>query len=91
MNSRLEYTIARIQQMESYFDQLQSALQQTPERLKNDETLCSMLNALTDYYENGQWLEDYDRDANGELPASLKRGVLSQDGVYDLLDAIAQI
>ena len=78
--------VSRIRQMESYFDRLHAAFHNTPERLKTDPTLRSMLRALTDYYENGQWLEDYDRDARGELPASLKRGVLSQDGLYDLLD-----
>ena len=40
---------------------------------------------LRDYYENGQWLRDYEADERGELPRELKRGVLSQDGLWDLL------
>ena len=40
---------------------------------------------LREYYENGQWLRDYEADERGELPATLKRGVLSQDGLWDLL------
>ena len=41
---------------------------------------------LIDYYESGQWLRDYEADERGELPVTLKRGVLSQDGLWDLLN-----
>ena len=40
---------------------------------------------LDDYYENGLWRLDYESDEKGLLPAGLKRGVLSQDTLYDLL------
>ena len=42
--------------------------------------------ALREYYENGQWLRDYEADERGELPRELKRGVLSQDGLWNLLN-----
>ena len=41
--------------------------------------------ALIDYYESGQWLQDYEADERGQLPSTLKRGVLSQDGLWELL------
>ena len=41
--------------------------------------------ALTDYYFGGQWLRDYEADERGELPPDLKRGILSQDGLWALL------
>ena len=41
--------------------------------------------ALIDYYESGQWLKDYEADECGQLPPTLKRGVLSQDGLWELL------
>ena len=43
--------------------------------------------ALIDYYESGQWLKDYEADERGDLPRDLKRGILSQDTLYDLLAA----
>ena len=43
------------------------------------------LKLLEEYYTSGDWRTDYEADEAGELPADLKRGVLSQDGVYDLL------
>ena len=44
------------------------------------------LGELVQYYESGQWLRDYELDEQGLLPPDLKRGVLSQDGVYNLLE-----
>ena len=40
---------------------------------------------LDEYYTSGEWREDYEADEAGLLPKDMKRGVLSQDGVYDLL------
>ena len=36
---------------------------------------------LDEYYTSGEWQEDYEADEEGLLPADLKRGVLSQDGL----------
>jgi ATP-binding cassette subfamily B protein len=43
------------------------------------------LRILEDYYENGLWRLDYEADEKGLLPRGLKRGVLSEDGLYNLL------
>ena len=40
---------------------------------------------LENYQESGQWLLDYESDERGELPSDLKRGVLSEDMLYNLL------
>ena len=45
---------------------------------------------LRDYYTGGQWLLDYEADERGELPPELKRGVLSQDGLWDLMEELEQ-
>ena len=44
------------------------------------------IRTLEEYQESGQWREDYEADERGELPASLKRGVLSEDALYNLLE-----
>ena len=43
---------------------------------------------LKRYLDSGQWLRDYEKDEQGLLPENLKRGVLSQDGLYNLLSEI---
>ena len=68
--------LQRIRRMEACFDRLRETTDQ------------EALRTLKEYYENGQWLEDYERDERGEFPPDLKRGVLSQDGLYDLLGEI---
>ena len=45
---------------------------------------------LMDYYFGGQWLADYQADERGELPKNLKRGVLSEDGVWNLIAELEQ-
>lgn len=50
-----------------------------------------MLQELTEYYGNGRWMVDYETDEAGLLPSDLKRGVLSEDGVYNLLFDIEQL
>jgi len=43
------------------------------------------LKILIDYYEGPLWREDFEADEAGKLPKDLKRGVLSEDAVYNLL------
>ena len=44
------------------------------------------LKELEEYHTSPEWQEDYAADEAGLLPEGLKRGVLSQDGISDLLD-----
>ena len=92
MLQQLEFrrAVARVQRMELYFDIVQDALRNDPDSLHRLAPLREILEVLTRYYEGGQWLSDYQRDERGELPKDLKRGVLSQDGLYDLLCEIGQ-
>ena len=75
----------RITQMEHYFDTLMDAYQTAPLRLKDDAELHEMLLQLTCYYESGLWRSDYECDERGELPPDLKRGILSEDAIYNFL------
>ena len=45
-----------------------------------------LLRQLSDYYTSPAWKEDFDRDERGEFPPDLKRGVLSEDGIYAMLE-----
>ena len=57
---------------------LSSALEQLP-------SIQSDAYELSSYYESDLWMEDYEADEAGVLPANVKRGVLSEDGLYNLL------
>lgn len=81
----IQETTARIIRMEQLFDRLRQAAREDPAAIGEDRVLSAQLACLVAYYESGQWLRDYTLDEQGLLPRDLKRGVLSQDGVYDLL------
>ena len=80
--TQLTAAVERITEMERIFDTL-TAYQNSEAR--HSTVYCALLRRLLRYYEGGQWLRDYQLDEAGLLPCGLKRGVLSQDGVYDLL------
>ena len=46
--------------------------------------------ALSAYYGSDKWKTDFAADEAGLLPKDLKRGVLSEDGLYDLLEAYGE-
>ena len=89
--SVIDEAAQRIERMESRFDALLEAESTNPAAIRKDAVLREYLRILTQYYENGQWLQDYELDEKGLLPKALKRGVLSQDAVYDFLGRIKPV
>ena len=61
---------------------------QESERIERIKRMEAYYDALREYMDSGLWLSDYEADERGELPKDLKRGVLSEDGLYDLLTEI---
>ena len=78
----MEQMIKRIEQMERLFDEAGAALDAGAVM---DAHLREKIQVLGAYMDSGMWPADYQRDERGELPAGLKRGVLSEDGLYNLL------
>lgn len=76
--------INRITEMEVAFDRVSDAV-------KADLPLSPATRAdvekLENYY-SSDWLDDFEADEKGELPEDLKRGVLSEDALYNLLSEI---
>lgn len=83
-NRRIRRAVSRIREMEVLFDRLCDEMLHPHKKLP--ASLAGELSRLTDYYTNGQWQHDYTLDENGLLPKDVKRGVLSEDGVYNLLE-----
>lgn len=77
--------IIRIAQMERCLDQVGPALDRLSAGLEAYQIVLPALKELTAYYEGPLWRQDFEADEAGQLPPSLKRGVLSEDGVYNLL------
>ena len=77
--------VEHIQRMEQHLDTVSEAVQSLSDALDAYTAVRPQLQELIDYYESPQWLADYDADNAGLIPSDLKRGVLSQDTVYNLL------
>lgn len=54
-------------------------------------TLRSAISILEAYYTSPAWRADFEADEAGLLPSDLKRGVLSEDGIYNLLEEYKRV
>ena len=76
-----ESDLARIAAMEEAFDRVSSCTGGAcPSRPEPQD-----VQALTSYLDSKQWQKDYEADEQGRIPKDMKRGVLSQDGLYNLI------
>ena len=77
--------IERIKQMELRMERAAKAVMELSAALENYEAVQEEIAALEQYYGSEVWKQDYADDEAGFLPADLKRGVLSEDGIWNLL------
>lgn len=49
------------------------------------------INTLDGYYGSREWKQDCEADESGKLPATLKRGILSQDGIWNMLSDVREL
>ena len=78
--------IERIKQMELRMERAAKAVMELSAALENYEAVQEDIAALEQYYGSEEWKQDYADDEAGLLPADLKRGVLSEDGIWNLLE-----
>ena len=77
--------IERIQHFEMLLDRVTPVLGNLKEALDAFDGIQEDVQELSAYYEGEAWREDFEADEAGKLPRDLKRGVLSEDGIYDVL------
>lgn len=79
--------------MEDDFNRVREVIRTLDGALADYEAVRQRISRLAGYQESGQWLSDFEADGRGELPGypDLPRGVLSEDGLDDLLREIADV
>lgn len=77
--------IERITRMENHLNKARAAADTLEEALDRFAAVREGLAELEAYYCGGEWMRDFEDDAAGKLPWDLRRGVLSEDAVYNLL------
>ena len=79
--------IERIKKYESYMDEATLLIRTD----RNSDRLKYLISELEAYYESIKWRKDFENDESGLLPKKLPRGVLSEDGIYNLLEEYREV
>ena len=75
--------IERIQYMEQLLDFVLKARKEQDKQ----ERIQEAIRILSEYYGSDDWKQDFADDEAGRLPKDLKRGVLSEDGIWNVLSS----
>jgi hypothetical protein len=75
----------RIRQMEQQLDRASAAIIELSAALDKYQEAQKAITTLCEYYGSDEWKQDFADDEAGRLPKSLKRGVLSEDGIWNML------
>ena len=77
--------LERIRYMEQLFDFVWEVMKESPIPTDTYAKVKEAITTLFAYYGSDEWRKDYADDEAGLLPKDLKRGVLSEDGIWNLL------
>ena len=72
--------------MENILNRANSTLDTLEETMEELLDMQEDIQRLSDYYSSDQWKKDFRDDEKGLLPKDLSRGVLSEDGIYNMLE-----
>lgn len=86
-NTNNKEQLQRIRLMERHLVRAASALKRLSSALDKYEEAKADIAALASYYGSDDWKQDFAADEAGLLPKDLKRGVLSEDGIWNLFEA----
>ena len=78
--------IKRIEEMEERLNVATKSIKSLEKALKEYNKAQDDIRELAAYYASDEWKKDFEADEKGMLPNDLKRGVLSEDGIYNMLD-----
>ena len=83
--------LERIAYMEQLLDEAAEAVSTLTAALEHYRAVQEKLQELDAYYTSREWRQDFEDDSAGKIPSGLKRGVLSEDAVYGLLEQNDQL
>lgn len=76
----------RINQMSEAFNRLSAVTATLTDGAEELKDLAPDVDLLKDYISSGQWLKDFEADERGEIGTDVDRSVLSEDGLYNLME-----
>ena len=89
--TKKEQQIERIRYYEEALNEVKSVLGKLEGALDEYEAVRPKIGELEKYYTSAEWKKDFSASEKGKLPEDLLCGVLSEDGISDMLDDDAAI
>lgn len=86
MTEMINDTIARISYYEAKLLKCNTVHAQLRKALDDFRLIQQDVDELACYYSGQDWRNDYEKDEQGLIPKEIKRGILSEDGIYSMLD-----
>jgi hypothetical protein len=87
MNYEKMKQIERVQHMEKLLDFIIEARKEQHANQEKSAKIQEAIRILAEYYASDEWKQDFADDEAGILPKELKRGVLSEDGIWNVLSS----
>lgn len=87
----MQNQIERIREMELRMERVAKTVEELMTALSHFKALDDDLEVLDQYYGSDEWKQDFAADEAGRLPRDLKRGVLSEDGLWNLLSEVREM
>ncbi len=81
-----DINVHRINQMEEILDTANQKMDALEKSIADFKAYQSKIQELEVYYTSPEWKADFALDEEGKLPKNLKKGVLSEDGIYNVLE-----
>ena len=82
----MDKQIKRIEEMEKALNRAQSAVNRLESAVAEYSAVRDDLSRLEDYLNSEERMRDIEADEAGRLPSELRRGVLSEDALWNLLE-----
>ena len=82
---------ARVKRMSAAYNRLREVIPTLTGKGGAPEAVGPDLEMLRKYVESRQWMEDFEADERGELGRGVDRSVLSEDGLYDLMNELDEL
>ena len=83
--------IERIKLMEQHLDKAAVAVRALSDALDLYSEAAESIEAIDDYLASDEWEHDFKDSEEGRLPKDLKCGVLSEDGIWNVVDTSREL
>lgn len=83
--------VERVKEMEDASNRVETMVKLVNQGLDRYAQLQKDIDLLRHYLASKQWMEDFEADEAGKLPKDMPRGVLSEDGLFNLLNKVEDV